>query len=164
MRRVPRGQALVELGLILPLLFLVVAVPVASALWGHRQLDALDRAREAAWAVAAGAPPPRTGEVRVQGRAGGLVRVEATAPAPAAPRVLGSDSRGPRPSARLEASLEIDTVALVAGTEAAGVRAVEERWLGGRAAPPLRILIKLLIRHDPVRVDFDVRPPRRGEP
>lgn len=163
MRRA-RGQALVELALTLPLLLALVAIPVAAAAWGHRQLDTLDSAREAVWAATVGGRSADVG-ARVERRRSGLVRAEATVDAPV--RVspfLEPDPVDPGRLEHLVATLELDTLSLEAGTEAAGIRAVRDRWHGGLATAPLRTMIKLLIRDEPVRVDFDVRPPARRRP
>lgn len=162
MRRSARGQALVELALALPVLLALLAVGAAASAWGNAQLDALERAREAAWAAVAGGRGPDQRGVVVRQGVTGLVRAEAATRPPSALPFLEPDPGGPRPPARLRAALELDTLPLAAGTESAGRDAIRQRWLGGRATAPLATMIKLFIRDDAIRVDFDARPPRRG--
>jgi hypothetical protein len=161
-----RGQALVELALVAPVLLALVAIPVASSAWAHRQLTAIEASRDAAWNATAGtgsslhAPEIR---LRVRRPSMGLVRAETRVPAP--PRVspfLPPGGVGPGAPVTLEAALELDVLPLSAGTEEAGVRAVRARWLGGAAGVPVRALIKFLIREEPIRVDFDARPSSEG--
>lgn len=163
MRQRRRGQALVEAALLLPILLALAAVPLAAASWGHARLDAIEAARTTVWEAATGVTP-RTAGARVRlTRQGTRVRADAARPAPAgASPFLAAGATGARPVTTLTATLELDTVPPDAGTEPPGRRAVRARWLGGRAAAPLRTLMKFFIRDEPVRVDFDARPTGGG--
>ncbi len=170
MRRRPctRGQALVELAIVAPLLIAIAAIPVAAAAWAQRRLDVLEAAREAAWAATAGVAAPAAGlplRVRIERTSAGLARAEARVPAPAAASpVLAAGPADPRPPGELTARIELDTLPLYAGTEEAGRRAVRSRWLGGIPGSPVRTLLELFIKDEPVRVDFDARPSSGGRP
>lgn len=166
MRRRSRGQALVELALVVPVLLTLLVVSFAFGLWGHRRLAVLEASRDAAWDTTAGisrpaADPPVA--VRLRRPGAGLVRAEAHAPAPGVGSPFlperGTDARPPD---ALDAALELDVLPLDAGTEAAGVRAVRARWLGGAPGVAVRTLIRSFIRDEPVRVDFDARPSPEG--
>lgn len=162
MSRRARGQALVELALVAPVLLALLAVPAAFGAWGHRQLTALEATRDAAWDMTAGVSRPPTGRgvhVRVHRPSEGLVRAEARVPAPpAVSPFLPTRGADPRPPDALDAVLELDLLPLDAGTEEAGVRAVRARWLGGAPGLPVRAMIRFFIRDEPIRVDFDARP------
>lgn len=166
MRRRSRGQALVELALVAPVLLTLLVVPLAFGLWAHGRLAALEASRDAAWDATAGiARPSASPPVRVRlGRpSAGLVRAEARAGAPDSDSPFlpgrGADARLPD---TLDAVLELDVLPLDAGTEAAGVRAVRARWLGGAPGIAVRTLIRSFIRDEPIRVDFDARPSPEG--
>jgi hypothetical protein len=147
MRRGRRGQALAEAVLLLPVVVLLIAAPVAVVDLADRRLTGLEAARHAAWDAtvpAARAQPASPVAVRVSRQPDGLVT--------AVVRVHA------REAGHLEATALLYTVSHGAGTEASGRSAVREGWLGGLLARPARELLRTLLGEDPIRLDFDARP------
>jgi hypothetical protein len=156
----PRGHALVELALVVPLLGLLAALPVAFHRWTERRLAVIDAARQAAWGATVARPAPRQAPPGVRAglrRAGdGLLSGHAEADPPQAVGTLA----GPLAAAAapLRGAVGLYVLSPGAGTQAEGSAAVSRAWLGGAPGTFARSLLRRQLGADPIRVDFDALP------
>jgi TadE-like protein len=154
-----RGDALVELALVLPLLGLLAALPLAFDRWTERRLAVIDAARQAAWGATVAGPVPRPAAPGVRaglGRAdGGLHRGHAEADPPR----LGATLAGlPAAGDRLRGAVGLYVLSPGGGTEAEGAAAVRRAWLGGPPGAVARSLLRAQLGADPIRLEFDALP------
>jgi hypothetical protein len=154
-----RGHALVELALVVPLLGLLAALPVAFDRWTARRLAVIDAARQAAWGATVARPAPRPVAPGVRAglrRAGeGLVSGHAQADPPQAVGTLAGPLAAAAP---LRGAVGLYVLPPGAGTEAEGSAAVRRAWMGGAPGTFARSLLRAQLGAEPVRVDFDARP------